>query len=152
MAEGMLRASLPPDIKVSSAGLSVTEGYPAHPFALRLMADIGIDLTKHRSRLFSAPIALAADLILVMEQSQIDRCYQLVPSLRGRAYLLGHWLPSPPRDIPDPMFHDFDFFLQVFNRIQSSLAGWLPLLTSKAEGSYEHRVSTHRETDPVRTH
>src|SRR6478736_4511057 len=48
LAEGILRAALTNDFRVESAG-SKPAGY-VHPFAVRAMAEIGIDISGHRSK------------------------------------------------------------------------------------------------------
>ena len=48
LAEGLLRAALPEHFRVASAG-SKPAGY-VHPLAIRAMAEIGIDLSAHRSK------------------------------------------------------------------------------------------------------
>ncbi len=48
MAEGILRASLDDRYRIESAG-SNPAGY-VHPFAIRSLAEIGIDISSHRSK------------------------------------------------------------------------------------------------------
>ena len=48
LAEGILRAALPPGYEVASAG-SRPAGY-VHPLAIRAMAEIGLDLSSHQSK------------------------------------------------------------------------------------------------------
>ena len=101
IAEAMFRASLAPEIRVESAGFNALEGVSAHPEAIRIMSEHGLDISSHRGRQLTPAIVLAADLILVMDDKQKDLCGKLVTSARGRIFLLGQWLPSPPRAIPD---------------------------------------------------
>jgi len=48
LAEGILRASLGNDFRIESAG-SKPAGY-VHPLAIRALAEIGIDISSHRSK------------------------------------------------------------------------------------------------------
>ena len=48
LAEGLLRASVDGEIEVASAG-SKPAGY-VHPLAIRVMQEIGIDISSHRSK------------------------------------------------------------------------------------------------------
>lgn len=48
LAEGILRAALKVDFRVASAG-SKPAGY-VHPLAIKAMAEIGIDISDHRSK------------------------------------------------------------------------------------------------------
>lgn len=131
IAEAILRASLGPEFRVSSAGLNALIGLPADPEAQRLAAGLGIDLTRHRGRQWTPAMSLSADLILVMDETQKLWCEQAVPSTRGRVFLLGHWLPKPPREIADPFRQGTRAFQRAFDMINHSVAGWLPRLISK---------------------
>ena len=129
MAEGLLRTVLPPEITVESAGLNGLEGYPADPEARRLMAETGLDITAHGGRRLTPEMALAADLILVMDLPQKAQCQQMIPSALGRIFLLGHWRSSPSQEIPDPFRQGPQAFRAVFESIRQSVSDWLPRLT-----------------------
>lgn len=131
IAEALLRQVLPTDIHVESAGLNALQGFSAHPTVLRLMAELGIDVSSHRGRQLTAPMALSADLILVMDDQQKEFCGQMVPGARGRIFLLGHWLASPSREISDPFRQDTDAFRAALEVIQFAVASWLPHMTLK---------------------
>jgi protein-tyrosine phosphatase len=88
------------------------------------MADRGIDISGFRSRQVTAAMALAADLILVMDEEQKKWCGALAPSSRGRIYLLGGWLPPDRREISDPFGRGPEAFLLAMNLIQQSVATW----------------------------
>ncbi len=124
IAEGLLRAELGPSVQVGSAGLRALVGEPADPEALGLMKARGIDISSHRGRQVTPELACGADLILVMDSRQKEWCTQLVPSARGRIFLLGHWLSVPPRDIADPFGQGPAGFRQAFEDIQDSVAAW----------------------------
>jgi protein-tyrosine phosphatase len=100
------------------------DGYPAHPEATRLMDERGLDITGHRSRQVTPDMALAADLILVMDQEEKAWCERLAPSTVGRVFLLGHWLPPGQREIPDPIQRDAAFFRSTLDRMLQALAAW----------------------------
>jgi protein-tyrosine phosphatase len=125
MAEALLQQALGPGFRVSSAGLGALVDHPPHEEALRLLAAVGIDLAGHRGRQFTAELALGADLILVMDQAQKDTCERWVPSIRGRVYLLGHWLPSGQQQIADPIHRPETAHRQAFEHIQRAIPPWL---------------------------
>lgn len=130
IAAALLRASLDAEIKVESAGLNALVDYSPDPEAQQLMADIGIDISNYRGRQLTTAMVLAADLILVMDQRQKNCCEELVPSARGRVFLLGHWLPSPPREISDPFRQGPAAYRSVFKIINHSVASWLPCMVN----------------------
>jgi protein-tyrosine phosphatase len=129
IAEALLRELLPPEIRVESAGLNALKGFPAHSEVLRIMADCGIDVTHHRGRQLTPPMAHASDLILVMDEQQKEFCGRMVPGARGRIYLLGHWVSSPPLEIADPLHKDHEAFHAAYEIIQRCVASWLPHMT-----------------------
>ena len=128
MAEALLRSSLPKGIYVESAGLEALVGQPADPEARRILARQGLDISAHRGRQLTPEMALAVDLILVMDLPQKAWCEQMIPSALGRIFLLGHWLPSPPREIADPFRQGSDAFATAFESIRQSVVSWLPQL------------------------
>lgn len=130
MAEGLFREVLGPSVQVASAGLGALVGVPAHPEAVRLMRDRGLDIGSHRGRQVTPEMALRADLILVMDARQLAWCAQWLPSVHGRVFLMGHWLGSPPPEIPDPQGLGPDAFRQAFEILRQSVTAWLPHLRS----------------------
>ena len=126
MAEGLFQAELgDTGIRIESAGLAAPDGVPPHAEAIRLMAGLGIDIRGILSRQVTPAMALAADLILVMDARQKHWCGEVVPSARGRIFLLGAWLPPARRDIEDPFRRGPEAFLQAFELIQEAVAAWL---------------------------
>lgn len=86
MAEGLARAKAPPGWTVHSAG-----SHPGtlHPLAVRVMGEIGIDISHHRSKgLDSVPLD-TADVIVTL-------CAEAVCPVTPRAPVRLHWpLPDP---------------------------------------------------------
>jgi len=124
MAVGLLRVALGFGIRIESAGLRAREGFEPHPEAIRLMQGHGINIASYRSRQVTPDMAMAADLILVMDREQKDWCEALAPSIRGRVFLLGTWLPQGQQGIEDPSCKPPEFFSLVLDKIVQSVAGW----------------------------
>jgi len=129
IAEAVFQACLGSRIRVESAGLNALVDEPAHIEAVQLMAEQGMDISSHRGRQLTPSMALAADLILVMDQTQKVRCEQMIPSARGRVFLMGHWLSSQPKEIADPIRQGPEAFRSTFENIKNSVASWLPHMT-----------------------
>jgi len=129
IAEALLREALPPEIRVASAGLRAMVGQHVHPYVLNQMAGLGLDLSGHRGRQLTPAMALSADLILVMDAQQKDECGRKVPGTRGRIFLLSHWVSTPAPAIEDPMHKDAEAFRVALEKIQNSVASWLPHMT-----------------------
>ncbi|GLH71206.1 protein-tyrosine-phosphatase [Geothrix rubra] len=131
IAEGLLRAALGPSVRVASAGLNALVDMPPDPEGVRIMREEGHDISGHRGRQFTPDLAREVDLILVMDSRQKEWCTQLAPSARGRIFLLGHWLSTPPQDIADPFCQGPDVFRQIYKDIQRSVSAWVPHLLSE---------------------
>jgi protein-tyrosine phosphatase len=128
LAEALLREALGPRVEVSSAGLGALVGHPAHIETLRILQEANLDLTAHRGRQFTPAAALRANIILVMDKAQKEACERLAPSVRGRVFLLGHWLPPAEQEIPDPIQHGPEAHRATYEHIRRALQLWLPHL------------------------
>jgi len=86
VAAAMLQRRLT-DAHVTSAGLS-TEGEPAHVHSIESAADLGLDLSGHRSRRLTADAVNEADLVLGMERAHVREAVLLAPPVWPRAFTL----------------------------------------------------------------
>ncbi|MFI5180184.1 MAG: arsenate reductase ArsC [Thermoanaerobaculia bacterium] len=86
MAEGLARAHLGESVIVQSAG---SEPSRVNPLAIRAMAEIGIDITHHRSKSVSEIDPATVDLVVTLCAEEV------CPVFLGKAKRL-HWpLPDP---------------------------------------------------------
>jgi protein-tyrosine phosphatase len=76
-----------PGVTVRSAGLLV-DGEPPAPLATSAMADRGLDISAHRSRVVRPADLTAAGLVLVMARAQLREAVVLVPEAWPRAFTL----------------------------------------------------------------
>ena len=74
-------------VEVSSAGF-VTEDRAAEPHAVRVMADRGLDLAGHRSRLATLQILAPADLVIGMTREHVRQAYSLDGDALPRTFTL----------------------------------------------------------------
>jgi protein-tyrosine-phosphatase len=89
MAEALLRRHLTErgvTAHVHSAGL-LGEGWPATDQAIAVMADIGMDLSGHRSRTATADMVEASDLVVTMTRQHAVEISILAPGY-GRLFQL----------------------------------------------------------------
>jgi len=84
---------------IASAGISALVGRPADPIAQQLMAERGLDISRHRARQLTPELIRSFELILVMEGDQQRAVEAILPSARGRVQRIGHWGGF---DVPDP--------------------------------------------------
>lgn len=130
IAEALFRSALPSQVAVGSAGLAPRLGDGAHAEATRWALAHGLDLSLHRGKALTAEMALSADLILVMDAGQKRACEHLIPSARGRVFLLGQWLSEEEQTIPDPIGGAPSDHDRAYDRILRCVGPWLARLSS----------------------
>jgi len=74
--------------RVESAGVSAQDDAPASPVAVAAAWEAGLDLSAHRARLLTRPAVQAADLILVMGESEQQFVRVLAPEAQDRVHVL----------------------------------------------------------------
>ena len=74
-------------VTVGSAGL-LADGEPPAPLAVVAVADLGLDISGHRSRLVRAADLAAAGLVLAMARAQLRAAVVLAPEVWPRAFTL----------------------------------------------------------------
>jgi protein-tyrosine-phosphatase len=88
MAEVLLRRQLAERrvaAGVTSAGF-LPGGWPAMEPAISAMADLGLDLSGHRSRSVSKEMVEASDLVVAMTRQQVVDLALLAPAARDRLF------------------------------------------------------------------
>jgi protein-tyrosine phosphatase len=107
MAELFFTACAAPGaVEVSSAGVGALVGQPIDTSSAVVLADVGLDPTRHRARQFTEQMALAADLVLTAERSHRDAVIAAAPTVHRRVFtmkefarLLPHAGPGEPADV-----------------------------------------------------
>jgi protein-tyrosine-phosphatase len=92
MAEAMLRQELEAagvsGVEVSSAGTWAPEGSPVTRDAALTLAEVGIDVSRHRSRSLERRDVEDADLVVVMTSVHVAEVLDLVPGAAAKVRLL----------------------------------------------------------------
>ena len=99
---------------VISAGAMAQSGSFASRQAERAVADLGMDLTKHRSRLLTVDLINSADAIFTMGRGHRAAVLAMVPPAAGRTHML-----SPDGDIDDPIGSDVGVYLSLARQMQT---------------------------------
>ncbi len=86
MGEVLLRAHRP-TLEVQSAG-RLPGGVAASPPAVQVLAERGLDLSKHLSHTVTPELVVASDLILGMAREHVRDAVLLRPEVRDRAFAL----------------------------------------------------------------
>lgn len=100
--------------EVMSAGAMAQSGSFASRQAERAVAELGMDLSKHRSRLLTVDMINAADAIFTMGRGHRAAVLAMVPTAAGRTHML-----SPQGDIDDPIGSDVGVYLSLARQMQT---------------------------------
>ena len=104
MAEGLARAYAAERgwaVEAASAGVMGLLDRPAEPNAIRVMKEIGVDLSAHRSRGLDPELVHWADYILGMELRHTAELRRRFPEVEERVLMLGSF--GGRFEIPDPI-------------------------------------------------
>jgi len=107
MAEGLLQRKLEhegdaDEFRAASAGVWTVNGRPATQSAILTMAEMGVDIRKHRSRVITEAIMDEAALILVMTHHHGEALRAEFPARARRVHLFSEVVGSN-YDIEDPV-------------------------------------------------
>lgn len=101
LAEGLAKSIFGKAAEISSAGMEAWEGEMASSHSIQIAAELGIDLSSHRSRRIEPDLLAAADWIIPMTKVQEERLKMLYPEFQTKIRRLGVWTDAGA-DIQDP--------------------------------------------------
>jgi len=109
---------------VESAGILGIEGSPASPFAIEVLRDAGLDLTRHRSRGVTATDMRTTDLVLTMSLRQLEVLARRHPATAQRRLLLRAFEAGPrPQggapELDDPVAGPIEGYREAFGIIRT---------------------------------
>ncbi len=124
MAEVIQRSKIPGDIRgrvmVSSAGTIARDGMPASQLAREVVAEMGLDLSNHRSAYLNKDLVDDSDLIVVMTRDHRDHILGMRAESLSRIIILGELDPERGEaDIRDPIGRDRETYRRVRDEIDS---------------------------------
>jgi len=117
MAEGFLRAMAGDRFESGSAG---TEKTSVNALAIRAMAELGIDLGEHTSKLYADVASGAWDYLITVCDDANERC----PWVPGSVKRL-HWSFPDPSRATGSEEERLAVFRRVRDQIQERLTDWL---------------------------
>jgi arsenate reductase len=117
MAEGFLRAMAGDRFESQSAG---TEKTSVNPLAIRVMAERGIDLGGHTSKLYDGLMQEPWDYLVTVCDDANERC----PFVPGSVKRL-HWSFEDPSRAKGTEEERLQVFRRVRDQIEQRLAQWL---------------------------
>lgn len=144
MAEWILRDLLKQqgieNIVVESAGTMAPEDMLPTNYTLMVMVERGLDISLHRSKILTEQMVENADLILVMEKSHQLFIENMVPSAKGKVFLLkSYGSGGYDQDVQDPIGRDLEFYRHCREELEKEVERILPdiihLISDENEGS-----------------
>ena len=98
-------------VDCSSAGLAAVAGQPASQNSIEALAELGLDLSPHRSRVLTPYLLEQSDVVLTMTESQKQALARLAPEFAGKLYTLVEYAGGKG-DITDPFGGDLSQYRQ----------------------------------------
>jgi arsenate reductase (thioredoxin) len=117
MAEGLLRALAGERLEVESAGTAPSQ---VNPFAIRAMAERGIDIGHHRSKHLNEFLEQPFDAVMTV----CDRAAEACPVFPGKAERF-HWSFPDPAAVQGSDEERLEAFRQVRDTLETTLTAWL---------------------------
>jgi protein-tyrosine phosphatase len=114
-----------PGVTFSSAGVSDEErGHPIDPRAAKVLAEAGYSAQGHTAHKVTAEEALAAAMVVGMEDIHLERVRRIAPGA-SNLYLLSNFDPdaAPGQDIPDPWYGPDSEFPKTLRSIEAAMPG-----------------------------
>ena len=112
MAEGLARKRFAPDVEAQSAGSQPTG---LNPLAVRAMAEVGIDISSHRSKSIDSLDLEPIDTVVTLCAEEV--C-PVVPGQRRQL----HWALPDPAAPPGSDADDDDVRLERFREVRDEIA------------------------------
>jgi arsenate reductase len=126
MAEGLVNHDLAGKVKAFSAGVAPKE---VNPFAIRAMAELGIDISRQRSKPITEFQGQRFDLVITVCDSAREQC----PFFPGAVRMLHVGFPDPGRASGTEAER-----LAVFRRVRDEMRQKLmPLLEEEVKRFYD---------------
>lgn len=121
MTEGLLRDLYGDIYEVYSAGLEVTE---VNPYAIRVMKELGIDISNHRSKSIEEFKGMVFDYVVTVCDSAKERC----PFFPGKRII--HKSFEDPADF----IGEEDEKLKIFRKVRDEIKEWIIDTFNKDKG------------------
>ena len=133
MAEGLFRHAVKGrgEFCILSAGLGAVDGEPPTHHSVQAMKEIGIDISRQRSRALTTELVKQADLILGMTHSHTDTVALLYPSAAEKTFLLREFdetLEAYEKDISDPIGSPYHVYAECRDQIEQGIVTLLKFM------------------------
>ena len=124
LAEGIMRAKLPENYIVDSAGTGAWHsGQLPDKRSVTTAKNRGLDITNQRARQFKVSDFDTFDYIYVMDNSNYKDVLSLAPNEKAKSkvkLILNEIFPNENIDVPDPYYGGDDGFENVFDMLDQA--------------------------------
>jgi len=140
MAEGLFRHAVEGrgDYQIMSAGLGAVDGQPPSVHSVTAMKELGIDISKQRSRMLTGELVQQADYIFGMTHSHVDTVQLLYPKAAEKTFLLREFddtLDPYEKDISDPIGGSFAVYRHCRDQIEQGISSILQFIQHGPSGA-----------------
>lgn len=104
-----------------SAGLYAREGEPASREAVKVMAEMGIDISRHQAQMLNNNLLQWADLILTMTMDHYQGIIRKYDIPSRRIYTLAEFSRGEHADVVDPFAAGIQTYRQCARQINSMI-------------------------------
>ncbi len=123
-------------VDIVSAGVIASNGLPASPNAIKVMAEKNIDISDHQTRQLTRELIDKSDLILVMTQWHKLEVIGLLEKPGKEVYLIKEFAPRNPGivndfEIPDPIGKSIEFYRHSRDEIEKCVDGIVKKILEK---------------------
>src|SRR5712675_2084793 len=144
MAEGIFRHVMKGrrDIQVMSAGIGAMDGQAPSTYAVQAVKELGIDISRQRSRMLTAELVQGADYIFGMTHSHVDTVHLLFPRAAEKTFLVREFdetLDIFEKDISDPIGGSYEVYVNCRDQIEQGIASLLRFIDQgEGEAAADH--------------
>ncbi|MDN3665448.1 low molecular weight protein-tyrosine-phosphatase [Algibacter miyuki] len=135
LAEGILKAKLPDNFIVDSAGTAnYHTGNAPDPRSIAIAKTYGLDISNLKGRQFTVSDFDTFDVIYVMDDSNYRNVNKLARNNSDTSkvkFILNEVYPNENFDVPDPYYGGDDGFLNIYNMLNEACTVIANHLTSE---------------------
>lgn len=130
MAEVLLheRAAELPGWRVASAGICAGAGMRASLESAKAVAELGLDLSNHRSRLLSPEQVRNARVVVAMTCAHADAVLEIEPAASEKIFLMRSFIPGGAGDVADPVGFGIGDYRRCRDEIAAGMDGLVAFL------------------------
>jgi protein-tyrosine-phosphatase len=110
---------------IESAGTWTQPGFPATPYGVKAMAEIGLDTSQHKSQAITSSLLERFLLILTMESGHKEAIQIEFPQCAGRVFMLSE-MAGEKVPILDPIGGSYEEYVSTAKEIDSWIVKGIP--------------------------